>query len=109
VANQNYDWWKIRKEESQHTLMGRLSPEMATTPSPCFTPICFTASSFNNHYQYTPFLNSCPLILGLMFFSWFISTYLSFFFKEILLLIYDHVFRNTTVPGVFCVMGRKRK
>jgi hypothetical protein len=79
LANQNYDWGKVRKEGSQHTLMGRLSPEMATTPSPCFTPISFTAVSFNNHYQFTPLLNSCPLIFGLMLFRWFISVYLSFF------------------------------
>jgi len=79
VANQNYEWGKMRKEGSQHTLMGRLSPEMATTPSPCFTPICFTAFSFNNHYQFTPLLNSCPLVFCLMLFRWFISTYLSFF------------------------------
>jgi hypothetical protein len=106
MANQNYDRGKMRKEGSQHTLMGRLSPEMA---SPCFTPICSIAFSFNNHYQFTPCLNSCPLIFGLMLFSWFISTYLSFFLIEILHLIHDQFFKNTTRPGIFCAIGRKRK
>ena len=82
------------------------SSTFLTIPGPCFVPVCFTPFYSNAPSQFTPLLNLCPLILGLMPYGWFICIYFfGFSHKTIIFelgkLIQEHNYGIRQGVGVF--------